>query len=138
MSGIIEKMPGGIRQFFTFCVVGGVNTVFSLAVIIGLSVWGGLHYTLANVLGYAAGLAVGFILHKTITFRGDAAAQKIHKQFSKFLGVFFVSYAVQFLVLIALVQFGGIWDVLAQILAWSVFVIISFAGNRFVTFRRAR
>lgn len=132
-----------IRQIITFCGVGGLNTLLSLAIILGLSEIFHVHYVLANITGYAAGLISGFIMHKKITFKtqtgktqtGHGAAAG---QFAIFLSVFAVGYAVQLEALMLLVERIHIPDFAAQIMAWAVYVAVSFAGHKYFTFHGGR
>lgn len=124
-----------IKHFILFGGVGAINTVVSLAVIFGLSKGFGMHYLLANIIGYAVGLALGFILHKSITFRATSDHSPAPRQIKLFLVVFTTAYACQFLVLITLVDGMGMNDMLAQIIACGVYTAIGFWGNRHWTFK---
>lgn len=123
-----------IRQFIVFCGVGAVNTVLSLLIILILSEWLGVHYVLANIIGYAAGLTSGFIMHKNITFRAQQNDASLKRQFSSFLVVFAAGYIAQLLLLMILVERLHFPNMLSQIIAWGLYVAISFAGNKFFTF----
>ncbi|MFN3827267.1 MAG: GtrA family protein [Micavibrio sp.] len=126
-----------IRQFIIFCGIGLINTGLSLAVILLLSEVAGVHYVLANILGYAAGLGAGFIMHKKITFQEQArnAAYRSNIQMVSFLGVFLTGYLLQLGLLMYLVENIGLPNIPSQIAAWGLYVIISFSGNKFLTFR---
>jgi dolichol-phosphate mannosyltransferase len=125
-----------IKHFILFGGVGAINTIVSLVVILGLSKGFGVHYLLANIVGYAVGLALGFVLHKFITFRATANHSPAPRQFKLFLLVFAVAYAVQFIMLIILVDGLGWNDILAQIIACGVYTVIGFLGNRSFTFQK--
>ena len=123
-----------LTQIITFCGVGGVNTVLSLLIILLLSEVLHVHYVLANIAGYAAGLVSGFIMHKHITFRAQASTRPVARQFISFLGVFATGYALQLGILMLLVEQMHIPNMPAQIAAWLAYVAISFAGNKYFTF----
>ncbi len=122
------------QQLVTFCGVGVLNTVFSLAIILGLSEYFSVHYVLANIIGYAAGLLLGFTLHKFITFRSQSGTQAARWQFVKFLVVFGVGYLAQLGALMILVEGLGAANIPAQITAWLFYVAVSFTGNKLFTF----
>lgn len=127
-----------LRQLILFCGVGVLNTVFSLLIILGLSEYFQVHYIYANIIGYLAGLILGFTLHKFITFKSHAGAQAAHWQFLKFLAVFGAGYLAQLCALLILVEILFIGNITAQIAAWVFYVAISFLGNKLFTFSPGR
>lgn len=132
---MMEGEKNIIQQIITFCGVGGLNTVLSLAIILLLSEVLHVHYVLANVVGYGAGLMSGFIMHKHITFKAQNSARALPQQFISFLIVFAVGYSVQLGVLMVLVEHLYIINMIAQIMAWLVYVAVSFTGNKYFTFK---
>ena len=123
------------RQFIVFGGVGAVNTVLGLALILFFSEIAGFHYIQANVAGYGIGLCFAFLMHRNITFRREATGRASHMQVVPFLTVFGVAYAVQFLVLVLLVD-GLDWDnVIGQIIACGVYAIVGFMGHKYLTFK---
>ena len=128
-------MPGLIRQFITFCGVGVINTVVGLAVILFLSEILAVHYGTANLAGYGVGLFIGFILHRNITFCATKGHRSPRSQLMYFLLIFVVAYLVQLAALIVMVSVIGWPNLFSQILAVGVYTVISFAGNKFLTFR---
>lgn len=127
-----------LRQIITFCGVGGLNTVLSLAIILLLSEMLHVHYVLANIIGYAAGLVSGFVMHRHITFRTQNSTRALHRQFASFLIVFAAGYIAQLGVLVLLVEHMRIPNMPAQIMAWIAYVAISFTGNKYFTFHGGR
>lgn len=125
-----------LRRFITFCGVGGINTLAGLAVILLLSEAAGLHYMLANLLGYAFGLCLAFVLHKTITFQDKGKLAQALPQFKKFLLIFVFAYALQFVFLIVMVDLLHTPKALSQILAVALYTVISFLGNNYLTFNK--
>ncbi len=133
-----STIPALIRQIITFCGVGGLNTLLSLAIILGLSEILHVHYVLANIIGYAAGLISGFVMHKKITFKAQTRDRAPARQFMTFLIVFAIGYAAQLGVLMLLVEQIHIPNIPAQITSWVVYVAISFAGHKYFTFHGGR
>jgi putative flippase GtrA len=125
-----------LRQFVTFCGVGAINTALSLTIILVLSELAGFHHVIANIIGYAAGLVVGFFLHRGITFAKTAqSGSGLSHQAKSFLIVFAIGYVAQLLLLLLLVDVFGWHEALSQILAVGLYTIISFIGNRQITFK---
>lgn len=124
-----------VRQFAVFLSVGLINTIAALAVILTLSEILGVHYVVANAVGYAFGLALGFVLHRNVTFKNQSDAQKQRSELIKFLVVFAVAYMIQLAALIVLVRGLGLPDQYAQVIAIGIYAVVNFIGNRVFTFR---
>ncbi len=122
-----------LRQFVIYCLVGSINTVAALAVILGLSELMHVNYVLANIAGYALGLAIAFVMHRKVTFRG-ADKEAATRQLGPFLMVFAAGYIVQLCALVALHK-SGLSNPVSQIIACGIYVIVSFIGNKHLTFK---
>lgn len=122
-----------IRQFIVFCGVGSVSTIFTIVLILGLTK-AGIHYILANALGYLLGLCVSFLMHRSITFRDHAKDGEIARQSVAFILVFAVGYLTQLACLYFMVHILSWNDKFSQIATMAVYVVISFTGNRLKTF----
>lgn len=130
MTGFIAT----IKQFFRFCGVGAINTVVSLIIIFILSEVFNTHFITANIFGYLIGVILGFVLHKTLTFKDTSTKTK--KQFIQFISVFFATYVLQLAALTLFINILGIFEFAAQILAAGVYTLLNFMGNRFFTFKQ--
>jgi putative flippase GtrA len=128
-------MPEMVRRFITFLGVGAINTVIGLSFILLLSEVFHVHYMAANALGYGFGILVSFFMHRSITFRDVSHMNKIGVQFGIFAVVFAVGYSVQFAALFVMVDKLGWYNWFSQIVACGLYVVVSFTGSRFITFR---
>lgn len=126
--------PALYQQIILFCGVGTVNTATSLLIILVLSEFLGVHYVLSNIIGYAFGLASGFIMHKTITFRSQLSQKPTARQVLSFLVIFSLGYAAQLGLLLLLVEMIRLPNAFSQIIAWFLYVAVSFTGNKYFTF----
>lgn len=135
---VTASLKNIIRQFILFCGVGGLNTALSLLIILVLSEFMGLHYILANVIGYAAGLISGFIMHKKITFRSQKSTRSVKNQALIFVIIFMIGYLSQLGLLMILVESIKLPNMPSQIMAWALYVALSFTGNKFFTFDGAK
>jgi putative flippase GtrA len=127
------QLPAVLRQFTLYLGVGVVNTALGLGMILYLSEIAGMQYMLANLLGYIFGLCIGFILHKTITFKNKST--EFYKQFRTFTAVFCVSYLIQLGILFFMVDYLGFYNWAAQVLACGIYTVINYTGHRFATFK---
>ena len=63
-----EKLLKLFRQFISFGLVGGINTILSLVIYWGL-VRLGTHYLIANAIAFIITVAISYALNNIFTFR---------------------------------------------------------------------
>lgn len=119
----IVKMFG---QFSRFLTVGVFNTVLGYAVIFFAMAVLKLSPELSNVVGYAVGLVFAFVLSKRYTFR---SVGKSRTELWRFLLVFVISYAVNFLALYICLHVFKWHPVICQIVAGTAYVFCSYYLN---------
>ncbi len=122
-----------IKQFFKFCGVGSINTIVSLIIIFILSEIFNIHYIISNIWGYLAGVILGFILHKTLTFQDKSNERS--KQFAKFVTIFITAYIIQLISLAILVDLLSYPEFISQVIAAGIYTAINFVGNKIFTFK---
>lgn len=66
----MRKIKGLAKQFVSFGIVGGINTLLSLA-IYWICIHLGIHYLLANAIGFLITVFISYVLNNTITFRKE-------------------------------------------------------------------
>lgn len=123
------------RQFMVFCGVGIINTIVGLGVILILSEILQVHYVLSNFIGYAVGLCLGFWLHKSVTFKTTSGHLGAHQQMIRFVVVFVFAYTIQLAFLRLAVGEWGWPNLISQVLACGIYVVLSYTGSRYGVFR---
>ena len=134
----IKFSPETVRRFITFAGVGAINTAVGLALILFLSEVLHVQYMVANAIGYLFGLGMGFFMHRGITFRDVSHMSKMGAQFRSFAMIFVIGYAVQFAALFVMEHMLGWANWFSQVVACGLYIVISFTGNRFMTFPAER
>ena len=119
-------------QAAKYLVVGGINTLLTLAAIFLLSRAAGADYRLANAVGYGLGLLSSFVLNRLWTFRSRGA---VAPQVLKFLVVFGVCYAVQFGLLVLMVSQLHWGTSFSQVAAMGFYTALGFLLSRVVVYR---
>jgi putative flippase GtrA len=113
-----SRATSRLRAPLRFGIVGVANTATGLAVIaVALAV--GLGDVPANALGYAAGLAQGFVLNRRWTFQ--RAAAPLGRQIARYLAAFVPAYGLNLLVVTAFVSAGVVGNPLTHLLAVAVY-----------------
>ena len=119
-------------RIIRFGLVGVCNTLFGLSIIFLCKALG-MNDTLANLTGYALGLALSFQLNRTWTFRFSANRQPW--LLVRFLAAFAVAWAVNLAVLGYLVQRIGLNSYLAQALSIPAYAIVFYGLCSLFVFR---
>lgn len=127
-----------LRQIIVFCCIGVFNTAFCFGMIVLLTLAFDLHHALANILGYAIALTVGFTLHSLITFSNVPDQHPWPLRFKKFLIVFAAAYAVQFCGLLLMIDLWRWPEIFSQFIACGIYTVFSYLGSKFYTFAKRR
>ena len=115
-------------QFGRFLWIGLFNTINGYAWILGLQ-WITGKPMLANILGYGAGAAIGYITHTRYTFRQQAKWQSAKAYYAVVAG----SYLINLAVLKSCLAF--LPATVAQMVAVSIFVILNYIGQSRYAFK---
>ena len=128
-------MKNLVFEISSFLTVGMIRTIVGLTLIfVPYNVWG-VNYVLCNIIGYSAGLIIGFILHRTWTFKSKA---KWQKEVVPYLIIFGIGYLVNMILLLFSAEGLGLNKNLSQIIAIAGFTISNYLGNKFWTFKYFR
>jgi len=129
----LDRLPSGLRKLMLYAVCGGSGFALDFLVFT-LLVMGGTWYLLANIIAYALGTCLSFVLNRTITFGvRDAPVRR----FLSFLSVAALGYVVSTAALWVMVEVLRVDLVLAKILTLFVVLAVQFTLNSLITFRSA-
>ena len=86
----------------------------------------------SNFTGYALGLVSSYILNRKYTFKSN---QKRHNEIVRFLAVFFVAYALNFVTLVIFIHRLAMPEWISQVLAGIVYIVSSYIMNKCYVFK---
>jgi len=116
-------------QSIRFGLVGILNTIVGYGAYFILLNW--FNYLIALVISHVVGVTHSFFWNKYWTFKSSG---KVRSELAKFILVYTVSFAVNLLLLGALVGYYKINPRIAQAFVLSLTTCISFIGHRFWSF----
>lgn len=122
-----------MKQLIKFLVVGALNTLLGYAVIFACMYLLGLSALLSNVIGYAFGLVLSYVLNRKVTFQSTS---KSKAEVFRFLLVFLIAYFANFCVLLMLIHVWKFHEGVSQLVAGVVYVLFSFVLNKYYVFYR--
>jgi putative flippase GtrA len=127
------RKPANWLQLVRFGFVGGLGFVVNL-VVYTLCVHAiGIDYHLAAILAWLVAVVNNFVLNRHWTF--DAGDGRVHFQAVRFVVVSLVALGFSLLILMLLVEVGGVAKVPAQALAVAASMPLNFLGNKLWSFR---
>ena len=116
-------------QFFTYNLVGIVNTIAGFSIIFSL-MFLGVSATMSNMTGYALGSILSYYLNKKYTFKTSKKSKTMAVKFFTVLGI---AYVLNFITLKWLLTFMDPY--LAQLCAAVVYTLSSFVLAKFFVFK---
>lgn len=120
-----------MRQLLRFAAVGVVNTGLGYAVIFACMYLAGLGAVVSNVIGYAVGLIVSYLLNRSFTFRSAAPPRA---EILRFVAIFLLAYLANLAALVGLIRHAGMHEGVAQVVAGVVYFVLSFVLNKYYVF----
>ena len=128
----LQKQTSNKLQFISYCAIGGVNTCISIGssfalIFLGANIW------TANLLGYLAAIVNSYFMNRKWTFSHRGY---IRDSMPIFIIICALCYFVQLLILWGLINYFTFNIYVSQLFAMGVYTVISFIGNKLLTFRK--
>ena len=127
------RRPSNWLQLIRFGVVGGTGFAVNLGVYALCVHAFGIDYHVSAVLAWFVAVTNNFLLNRHWTF--DAAEGQVRFQAPRFFFVSLVAFGFSFILLVVLVEAGGVAKVPAQALAVAASMPLNFIGNKLWSFR---
>lgn len=131
-----KKVIKLIKQMISFGFVGGIITVLSL-VIYWICVHFGVHYQIANAIGFGITVAISYVLNNILTFKDNekiewsmAALLKAYASYS-ITGIFLAAFLLWFWTSVLKINVN-----IAPLLNLFFTIPINFILNKFWVYRR--
>lgn len=130
------KVSGSILQFIKFGIVGFSNTVLSY-IVFTIFVLFGIHYLIANLLSFIAGVSNAFYWSNEYVFKksGNERRDLLQSLLKTFLAYGFTGVVLNSLLLYVLVDKYEISSLIAQALCLIITVPLNFILNKYWSFK---
>ncbi len=119
--------------FIRYCIIGVINTLSCFSVIFIMMYIVHVHYLISNIIGYATGIMVSFILNKYKNFRSRGS---VKTELPVFLVAFGCSYSANVLVLWFAGEILHADKFFSQLAAGTIYTMIFYLLMRSVVFAR--
>lgn len=119
--------------FIRYCLIGVINTLCCFLVIFVLMSIFRVNYLVSNIVGYATGIMVSFMLNKYRNFRSRGT---IRTELPFFLAAFGCSYSVNLFILWFAGEVLHADKFLSQLVSGAIYTIIFYFFMRSIVFAR--
>ncbi len=126
---------GEPKTLMRFAAVGAVNTIVGLAAVVVATRALGLNDYLANGIGFAAGMVVGYLLNRLWTFGSDDGVARTGLRYAF---AFLVSYAANLAILSILLSAEPVDPIVAQAAALAGYSLVFYLLCWKIVFARSR
>lgn len=132
MPNTVSNWRSEAKLTLRYALVGLLNSAVGFGVILALT-WIGIAPVISNVLGYAAGLAIGFALSRSYVFR---SAARPRAEMLRYLLAFAFSYLLNLSILVCATRYTALPPIAAQLAAIAGYVVAMFVCSRFYVFSK--
>lgn len=130
LSGLFHFLD---NTFIRYCFIGVINTLSCFCLIFILMYFFKMNYLISNILGYATGIMVSFVLNKYKNFRSSGS---VRAEIPLFLAAFGFSYSANILVLWFAAEILHADKFFSQLAAGAIYTIIFYFFMRSLIFAR--
>lgn len=121
-------------RFVRFCVSGGIATTVDIVLLFVLTELFDFWYLMSALPAYIFGTGVHYFISRRWVFSNTVRGSVF--QGSMFFAVQSLGMVVNLSVLFVLVEYAGLWYILAKILTTVVAVSLNFNLNKYITFKQ--
>lgn len=123
------------KQFLRFCLIGLETTILYYLIFILLFYFLKIHYLISAAAGFVIGVSVGFFFNRLLTF--NYKTKSVITPMGYFLVNLF-SLGFTMITLRFLVEFIGIYPMIAIVLLIPITTIINFLGIKMFVFKNKK
>ena len=128
-------MSPRIRHYSMYLIFGIITTLVNL-VIYKILIDTGIHYTVSTTIAFIVAVTVAFWTNRTWVFRSQSRGLKaIFREMTSFFSVRIVTYFVDLLGLIMLIELMHLDEFLSKIIINILVVVLNYLLSRFVVFQ---
>lgn len=123
-----------LRQLATYLVIGGAVALVQIGLLYVLTEVFSIWYLYSSAIAFVAAVVLNFLFQKQFTFH-ESANRSTRWQFAAFFILAVLNLCISTVVLSLLVEFGGVYYILAQIAIIGALAIFNFMIYRAYIFK---
>ncbi|MEZ5512872.1 MAG: GtrA family protein [Steroidobacteraceae bacterium] len=124
-------LPNWIAPLKRYLMVGALTTIVSFTIIFLLMQFLAVNVYMANAIGYAAGVVIGFVLNRHWTFSSN---DRWLPSFCRWLFILAIAYTANLATVWVFIDSLGLNRYASQFAGLPVYLVVGFAGSRMFAF----
>lgn len=128
-----DNIKWHFKHFRIYCFTSFIDAILMFGLLFILTTIFKIHYILSFTITYIIITTNSFILNKLFVFK-FFNPKKLHKQYSQFFIVSVTAFILNFIALYFLVEFLGVWYLLAQLIIATVGLPPLYLSHRIMVF----
>ena len=121
-----------IQLFFGYVFFASFATLTDLTLLYTLTELVNVWYFYSALISYSTGILVNYSMNKYLNFKNES--KQILPQLGVFIVVALIGLALNQMIMYLLVEYTGLWYMIAKLISISIVVFWSFTGHRKLTF----
>lgn len=134
MLNWIKKYYRRYEKFWLYSVGGTIAFIVDFGLLYLLTEYVGLWYLTSATIAVVVAIIVNYVWQRIVTFK--SLDRNVAKQFSKFVIISLVAIGLNIILMYVLVEFVGLWYLLAKVFVTIIAWFWNFFGNKYFTFRQ--
>lgn len=131
----VQPTQNGMIQFFRYAFVGGIASVVDWGVLWLLEHLG-MHYLVAAVFAFFAGLATNFALSKLLVFQKEKARMGGVGEFIGYTAIGAVGLAMTLGLMALMTEIMGLHFMLSKIISTAIVLVWNFLARKLLLYRK--
>jgi putative flippase GtrA len=137
LKGIfITPTKNGFLQFFRYVFVGGIATIVDWGVYYLLSEVAGIHYLVAHVVSFFAGLITNFVLSKLLVFKANEAKVNPVLEFVGYAVIGLIGLGLSALIIFLLHGKLGLNNMVSKIISTLIVLVWNYVARKLILYRK--
>lgn len=131
----LRPSTNGLIQFFRYAFVGAIASFVDWGVLWGVE-WLGLHYLLAAIVSFFAGLATNFFLSKKLVFNAQKARVSSFLEFVSYGAIGAIGLLLTLGIMYALTEWAMFHFMISKIIATALVLIWNFLARKILLYKK--
>ncbi|MDM5190556.1 GtrA family protein [Bacillus sp. DX4.1] len=130
-------MNNKAKEIFNYLLFGGLTTLVNIVTYFVCATLAGMDYKVATTIAWIVSVLFAYITNKKYVFNSQQT-NFIHaiKEFVYFMGFRVLSYFIDIASMIALIEWLGMNDLVAKIIANVIVVVVNYFASKYIIFKK--
>ncbi|MFD5263162.1 GtrA family protein [Bacillus wiedmannii] len=130
-------MNNKAKEFFNYLLFGGLTTLINIVTYFICATLVGMDYKIATTIAWIVSVLFAYITNKKYVFNSQQTSfAHVVKEFVYFMGFRIVSYFIDIASMIVLIEWLGMNDLVAKIIANVIVVVLNYFASKYIIFKK--